>query len=163
MIRVTMTDMAIAEEMIDAMHESRIELAFRPIRSPLESGTELYRECASRVVLMDGETAAVDCFIRTIKRLGLACVFDQYIVRRVISLLRRMPDVCLGVRITDSSAESGIVWEAMFSELSRTPDIAARLVIEIDDAASIAFRFGRCFGARFKQLSSRLAIDHFGA
>lgn len=158
-----MTDVAVAEEMIDAIRENRIELALRSICAPLDLETELYRECVSRVLLRDGETASVDRFVGAIRRLGLACVFDQYIVQRAIRLLRGMPDVRLGVRITGSGAESCIAWEAMFIELSRTPDVAARLVIEIDDAASIAPRFGRRFGTRFKQLGCRLAIDHFGA
>lgn len=162
MIEVTMTDMAIAEEVIDAMREDRIELAFRPIRSSLDCEAELYRECVSRVLLRDGGSVAVDRFIGPIKRLGLACVFDRYVVRRVTSLLRCMPEVCLRVQISGSSAAIGIVWEPLFIELSHAPDLAARLVIEIDKAVSISPRFGQRFGCRFRQLGCRLAIDHFG-
>jgi EAL domain-containing protein (putative c-di-GMP-specific phosphodiesterase class I) len=159
---VTMTDMAIAEEVIDAMREDRIELAFRPIRSSLDCEAELYRECVSRVLLRDGGSVAVDRFIDPIKRFGLACLFDRYVVRRVTSLLRSMPEVCLGVQISGSSTAIGIVWEPMFIELSHAPDLAARLVIEIDEAASISPRLGGRFGCRLRQLGCRLAIDHFG-
>lgn len=157
-----MNDMDLAGEVFNAMRESRVVLRREPVCSVSGGEGILYYECLSTVVDSRGRQLRAAQFIPSLERLLLIRAFDRHVLRQAVTLLRAMPDVRLGVNLSAQSAVADIAWEAMLHLIERTPDVAARLVVEITETARLDAQRGRRFAQRLKQAGCQVAIDDFG-
>ncbi|WP_296223388.1 EAL domain-containing protein [Ralstonia sp. UBA689] len=149
-------------EVFAAMRDHRVILEVEPVCADVGSAPVFYFECLGRILRLDGECVAPDNFLPALERSGLIRVFDDYIVNRVIQSLEHFPELTLGVNISAISAAPDALWDGVFEELERRPQIAARLVIEITETARLEWERGRQFVNRLKQLGCQIAIDDFG-
>lgn len=157
-------DMEVAARVYHAIGERRVELVYQPICSTKDTDTVLYSECLMRIRPGSADTPLGPAqFIPSLERLGLIRFLDNYVVRRVIAILKRHPDLVLGVNISAQSAVNDFWWVQVFSELITAPGVACRLIIEITETAQVYPGAARLFCNRLRQLGCRTAVDDFGA
>lgn len=156
-------DMDAAALTYQAIADDRLLLAFQPIYGVDGFNDVLYQECLVRLKLDDGKGVSFPgTFIPSLERLGLMRCLDRHVTRRVIDVLKRFPELSLGVNISAQSAVDDVWWASTFADLSEEPDIASRLVFEITETARLRAGKGRPFVQRLRELGCRVAIDDFG-
>jgi EAL domain-containing protein (putative c-di-GMP-specific phosphodiesterase class I) len=157
-------DMWLAAWLGRAMREDRLFLAWQPVMSGPGESRILYHEGLLRVAQDDGQLLQPYQILPSLERTGLVRSLDRHVVSMVLDRLRADPDVHLGCNI---SAQSAIVdgwWAAIFAELEEEPDLAARLVVEITESATLpGLSLVVDFANRLRRLGCRIAIDDFGA
>ena len=154
---------AIVKMVFDAIRDERIELAFEPVCSAQDLSQVLYRECLVRIRDMNGMIVYPMTCLPRMERLGLIKHADCYVVRRAIELLRRTPQLSLGVNVSAQSAEDIAWWKEILRELSVSPGVAGRLIVELTETEKITLRHKRTLFASLKDAGCRIAIDDFGA
>jgi EAL domain-containing protein (putative c-di-GMP-specific phosphodiesterase class I) len=152
-----------ATVLYDAMLEGRISLAVQPVVDIQSMHVQLYGECLARLCGPDGSNVSPGNFVPALERLNLCRHFDQFMVRRVIGLLRRNPSMSLAVNVSGQSVRHDVLWAATLLDLASELEIARRLVIEITETAPVPLSKGRMLIARLRRLGCRIAIDDFGA
>ncbi|MCD2172304.1 EAL domain-containing protein [Rhizobium sp. C4] len=159
--RLDMCAAALAYGAIDA---GMIHFAEQPVVAAGEKAEPLYFECLARLVSDDGAVIVPGTYLGALERLGLVRAFDRHVVREVIRQLRLRPDVVLGCNISGQSAVRDFWWKSTFEELSKRPDIAGRLVIEITETAALPdVNEAVAFVSAVRQTGARVALDDFGA
>lgn len=124
-------DMEIAVAVYDAIDNRSLELVEYPLdNTRKDSGYPSYK---SRTLAVEHENRAIGSgiFLSVLDRLRLTRAYDRYVVQSTIDRLKVRPDIKLGCDVSALSAVDDIWWTSIREELSRSPSIAARLVIEI--------------------------------
>lgn len=154
---------AISTELVHALREDRIDVAFQPIVEIGSRRPALY-ECLLRLRYRDGSIAEARSFMPLTDRLGLSRLLDLRALELVLRALRTHPGMTFSVNAT-ADAASDPAWMATLERaVEERPDIRNRLVIEITESTSIrnldeAVRFVDAV----KRLGCKVAIDDFGA
>lgn len=157
-------DMAEAAALLDALGGGRVLLAWQPIRKTGADEDILYQECLPRMASSEGPCAFPAAAIPALERLGLVRLLDHYVVDHVIDELENDSEVVLGANISAHSAVFDGWWLDIAARLSRRPDIARRLVLEITETAWFpSIDDASAFAATMRNLGCRVAIDDFGA
>ncbi|AYG62658.1 EAL domain-containing protein [Rhizobium jaguaris] len=157
--------MAQAVDVYEAIAVGRLVLARQAIRATDDSEL-FYDECLARIVAPTGgqKLIAPARFLPAIEQLGLSRLFDRAVVQETISALRRSPSVRLGCNISAQSAVDDEYWTSLFGILTAEPQLAARLVIEVTETATLPdVDAARLFFLRLQALGCMVAIDDFGA
>ena len=151
------------DEIIAALNERRIALAFEPVAEAHNRHTAFY-ECLMRVNRPDGSIAHANEIIPVAERVGLVRMLDHRVLELVINELAEAPQLRASVNVSPASAVDPD-WSAGLGALLRAHASAAeRLIIEITETAAIQdIDDTRGFVARVKDLGCRIAIDDFGA
>ena len=151
------------DEIIAALNERRIALAFEPVAEAHNRHTAFY-ECLMRVNRPDGSIAHANEIIPVAERVGLVRMLDHRVLELVVNELAEAPQLRASVNVSPASAVDPD-WSAGLGALLRAHASAAeRLIIEITETAAIQdIDDTRGFVARVKDLGCRIAIDDFGA
>ena len=151
------------DEVLSALNERRIQLAFQPINHARTGENALY-ECLVRMRTISGEIVGAGEIIPVAEKLGFIHMIDHRVMELTIATLRERPDVSL----TFNAGVSTVMhpdWLGAFSSLlSGTPEIARRLVVEITETSLINdLSAATKVIDQIKSLGARVAIDDFGA
>jgi EAL domain-containing protein (putative c-di-GMP-specific phosphodiesterase class I) len=157
-----MEDIELAEEIFGAIRENRLFLKCDPVCSVVNPSHVLYYTCRVKLIDSLGRETSRDSFTVPLEQLALIRNFDRYVVRRVIAVLQRNPQVRLGVRLSAESLTLDVVWEALLAGLSALPAVAKRLVVEITERSRLDPEKARRFCNRLRQIGCEVAIDDFG-
>ncbi|WP_244110149.1 EAL domain-containing protein [Burkholderia ambifaria] len=151
-----------AAEISQAIHRGAIELASQPIVRLEQSSTILYRECQARLRLADGLLLLPNHFAPHLQQLGVVARIDALVVRRAMALLSSGASLCLGINLSPSGMSDQAWWEPVLDELARRPEIARRLVFEIQETAVLVPGTGRAIRKALRAAGCRVVIDGFG-
>lgn len=158
------SDMADAVNLFQALACGRAHLARQPVRRRTNPDDILYYECLLRAANSDGQDLSPSALLPALERLGLARALDHHVVSHVIDHLARDPGVTLGANISAQSATFDGFWVAITERLSRSPDVARRLVLEVTGTAQVSsISDAKAFVAGMRKLGCRIALDDLGA
>lgn len=151
------------DEIVRALNDRRIEIAFEPVADAVSLGTVFY-ESLLRIRRPDGELMAAQEIVPIAEKLGLIRLLDHEVLRQVVAELAAAPGLVLSVNISPETTTDPDWWSALDDLLRTNPGVAERLIIEITETVAIQdIDDVRGFVARLKNLGSRIAIDDFGA
>lgn len=156
-------NIAIADQVIQALNEGRMLLALQPV---ITAGSRevAFHECLLRMRERDGTLVAAEEFIPIAEQLGLINLIDHRAACLAIELLESSPGLKLGLNVSGETAIHGD-WLELLRTLTRSDRaLTERLTIEITETAAISdIGESMRFVDALKELGCRVAIDDFGA
>ena len=155
--------MRAADEIVAALNERRIALAYEPVVEAQSRKIAFY-ECLMRIHRRDGGVAQANDIIPVAERVGLVRMLDFRVLELVVAELAAAPSLQASVNVSPNSAIDPHWWQGLGALLRANSDAAGRLIIEITETAAIQdLDDARGFVTRVKDLGCRIAIDDFGA
>jgi EAL domain-containing protein (putative c-di-GMP-specific phosphodiesterase class I) len=152
-----------ADEIVTALNERRIQLAFEPVVAAVTRQPAFY-ECLMRIRRADGTFVPAGEVIPIAERLGLVRLLDHRALELLISEMAAVPGLRASVNVSPASTIDPDWWSALGAMLRANGDVAERLIVEITESAAIHdVDDTRGFVARVKDLGCRIAIDDFGS
>ena len=155
--------MRASEEIVAALNERRIVLAFEPVVDARHRHVGFY-ECLMRVNRSDGSIAHANEIIPVAERIGLVRMLDHRVIELVVDELVEAASLRASVNVSPASAVSPDWWTSLAALLRAHSGVGERLIVEITETAAIQdLDDARGFVTRVKDLGCRIAIDDFGA
>jgi diguanylate cyclase (GGDEF)-like protein len=155
--------MRATDEIVAALNERRIALAFEPVVEAKSRKVAFY-ECLMRVQRADGGIAQANEIIPVAERVGLVRMLDHRVLELVVNELAAAPALQASVNVSPASAVDPSWWAGLGALLRANAGAGERLIIEITETAAIQdVDDARGFVARVKDFGCRIAIDDFGA
>jgi diguanylate cyclase (GGDEF)-like protein len=152
-----------ADEIVNALNERRILLAFEPVVETV-SRKPAYYECLMRIARADGTHAPASQVIPIAERLGLVRLLDHRVLELLVSEMAAVPSLHASVNVSPASTTDPDWWSTLGALLRANAGVAERLMVEITESAVIHdIDDTRGFVARVKDLGCRIAIDDFGS
>jgi diguanylate cyclase (GGDEF)-like protein len=152
-----------ADEIVAALNERRILLAFEPV---VDAATRqpAFHECLMRIRRADGSLAPTGDVIPIAERLGLVRLLDHRVLELLVNEMAAVPGLHASVNVSPTSTTDPDWWSALDAMLRAHGDVAERLIVEITESAAIHdIDDTRGFVARVKDLGCQIAIDDFGS
>ncbi len=151
------------DEIVSALNERRIALAFEPI-ADAKSRVPAFYESLMRVYRPDGSEIPTQHLVTVAERLGLIRLLDHRVFEAAVAELAAAPNLSLSINVSPASIGDSEWWRGLQAQLRVHPGAAQRLIVEITETAAIHdLRETRGFVSRVKDLGCRIAIDDFGA
>jgi diguanylate cyclase (GGDEF)-like protein len=156
-------NITIADDVINALDENRMQLALQPIVSTRTREPALY-ECLLRMTRPDGTVVSAGDFIEVAEQLGLSRLIDRRTLELSIAFAKLHPDVRLSLNVSSLTC-CDHEWMATLHRLTGgRRQITERLTIEITETTAIDdIDQSIAFVDTLKELGCRVAIDDFGA
>ena len=156
-------NITIADDVINALDENRMQLALQPIVSTRTREPVLY-ECLLRMTRPDGTVVSAGDFIEVAEQLGLSRLIDRRTLELSIAFAKLHPDVRLSLNVSSLTC-CDHEWMATLHRLTGgRRQITERLTIEITETTAIDdIDQSIAFVDTLKELGCRVAIDDFGA
>jgi len=156
-------NIAIAEQIVRALNENRIHLAYQPI---VHSGSKIpaLYECLVRMVRRDETLIPAAEFIPVAEKLGLVRLLDRRVSEMAIETLSNDPQAHLSLNVSGATA-TDTSWLRNFLDLIRANQgVAERLTVEITETIAIRdMEDSVRFVTTLRDLGCSVAIDDFGA
>jgi EAL domain-containing protein (putative c-di-GMP-specific phosphodiesterase class I) len=152
-----------ADEIVNALNERRILLAFEPV---VETNTRrtAYYECLMRIRRADGSLASASQVIPVAERLGLVRLLDHRVLEMLVGEMAAVPALNASVNVSPASITDPDWWSTLGALLRANSGVAERLIVEITESMAIHdVDDTRGFVSRVKDLGCRIAIDDFGS
>lgn len=153
----------VADELITALNDRRIRIAYQPI---VDAGTgePALHECLVRMERPDGTIVPAGHFVPVAEKLGLIGLLDYRVMELAVDTLRERDDIKLSLNISGRTIGDRLWRDTLAAHLHAAPGFAERLVIEITETVAI-HEIGELteFVAGFRDLGCQIAIDDFGA
>jgi EAL domain-containing protein (putative c-di-GMP-specific phosphodiesterase class I) len=157
-------DMAVAVRVADDIRCDALLLAWQPIVACGPDATLLHHRAVPRIADGDHSETSSAGVRSAFRRVGTSGLFDSHVVRATIEQLRKQSALTLACGIAAASTADHGWWETVFAILRREPEIARRLIVEIDQTAPFpSITQAVIFIDQLRQLGCRIAIDNFGA
>lgn len=156
-------NMNVTDELVSALNERRICLAYQPVVSSM-TGETMMHECLIRLVQPDGSIAAAGNFVPIAEKLGLIGLLDFRAMELTMETLRARPDVKLSLNVSGRTT-SGHMWlDTLVAQLRADRSLASRLIVEITETVALQEIAGSAeFVTTLRELGCQVAIDDFGA
>ena len=156
-------NITIADEVISALDDDRMQLALQPIVSTKTRQPVLY-ECLLRMARPDGVIVSAGEFVEVAEQLGLSRLIDRRTLELSIAFAKLHPDVHLSLNVSSLTC-SDHEWMVNLHRLTGGQrQITERLTIEITETTAIDdIDQSIAFVDTLKELGCRVAIDDFGA
>lgn len=152
-----------ADEIVNALNERRILLAFEPVAETVSRETAYY-ECLMRVRRADGSLASASSVIPIAERLGLVRLLDHRVLELLVSEMAAVPALRASVNVSPASITDPDWWSTLGALLRANSGVAERLIVEITESTAIHdVDDTRGFVSRVKDLGCKIAIDDFGS
>jgi diguanylate cyclase (GGDEF)-like protein len=153
----------VTDEIVTALNERRIVLAFEPVVDALSRQPSFY-ECLVRMEQHDGQVLLAPDIVPVAEKLGLIRLVDHRVLELAVSELAAQPNVQLSLNISPDTTMDPDWWASIESLMRAHPGVAERLIVEITETVAIRdLDDVRGFVTRLKSFGSRIAIDDFGA
>jgi diguanylate cyclase (GGDEF)-like protein len=152
-----------ADEIVTALNERRILLAFEPVVA-VATRLPAFYECLMRIRRADGSLAPASAVIPVAERLGLVRLLDHRVLELLVSEMATVPGLHASVNVSPASITDPDWWTTLGALLRANSGVAQRLIVEITETAAIHdVDDTRGFVSRVKDLGCRIAIDDFGS
>jgi diguanylate cyclase (GGDEF)-like protein len=156
-------NMRAADEIVAALNERRVELAFEPVVGTV-TREPLFHECLLRMRRAGGELAKASEVIPLAERLGLVRLLDHRVMELLLAEMAAVPGLQASVNASPASTTDPDWWSVLCALLRAHDGVGERLIIEIPEKVAIHdLDEARAFVARAKNLGCRIAIDDFGS
>ncbi len=160
--RAQQAALRVAGDVEAALKADALCLAFQPVADP-QSKAARYHECLLRRRLPDGRVAAAADFVVQVERTGLIRRIDRKVLEMTLDELCRHPGIVLACNISGLTAADHSWLRALWRRLSRRPDLARRLIVEITETASLPDQGQAArFVSALHRMGCRVALDDFG-
>jgi EAL domain-containing protein (putative c-di-GMP-specific phosphodiesterase class I) len=155
--------MQISDEVMAALKENRLKLAYQPIIHARSRKVSHY-ECLLRMIKPDGSVLTAGHFVPAAEQMGIVHLVDRFALEATIAQLKARPQITLGVNVSGTAA-SDPVWLQSFVDYVRAEKtVASRLIVELTETAALHhFEENARFVSQLRDLGVRVAIDDFGA
>ncbi len=155
--------MQIADEVVLALKENRLKLAYQPIISARSRKVSHY-ECLLRMVKPDGSILTAGHFIPAAEQMGIVQLVDRFALEAVIAKLKAHKDVTLAVNVSGTAASDPAWLQGFVDYVRADKEVAPRLVVELTETAALHhFEENAQFVSQLHEMGVRVAIDDFGA
>ncbi len=155
--------MAIADEVVAALNDGRLLLAYQPIIHAKERTVFKY-ECLLRMRRGDGSIATAGQFVPAAEQLGIVGLIDRRALEIAVATLRANPDAQLGVNVSGTAAGNPAWLNSFVDYVRANAEVAPRLNIELTETAALHhFEENAQFISQLRDLGCTIAIDDFGA
>jgi len=153
----------IADDIVAALKERRIVLAFQPI-VPTSAGRVGFEEALLRIRQIDGGLLGAAGVIPVAEKLGLIEQIDQRVLELTLDCLRVDPARRLSMNVSIASLRAHDWLDRFKATLQNAPGAAERLIVEIVETQAIEDipETIRVLAA-MKALGVRIAMDDFGS
>ncbi|MGL4286174.1 MAG: EAL domain-containing protein [Phreatobacter sp.] len=157
-------NLKITDEIVAALNDRRISLAFQPIVAARDPHEVSSYECLLRIRRGDGSLLPASTIVPVAEKLGLIRLIDQRVLDLAVGELLAAPDLRLSVNVAPATTMDHDWLDALAAAVKRHPGIAQRLTVEITETEAIAnVEDTRHFVAKVQGLGLSVAIDDFGA
>ncbi len=155
--------MAIADDVVAALNENRLVMAYQPIVDAVTKEAVHY-EGLLRMQRPDGTIANAGQFIPAVEQLGLVRVVDRRSLEMTVAKLHANPHVSLAVNVSGTTAVDPSWLESFVNYVRANNDVASRIIVELTETAALNdFEESARFVSKLRELGCRVAIDDFGA
>jgi diguanylate cyclase (GGDEF)-like protein len=153
----------VADNVVSALNERRVELAFQPIVHA-QTGETAFYEALLRVRLADGSIVVPGEILPVAEKSGLVRLLDQRVLELALARLHQNPTLRVSVNASIATLRDPEWPDWLASAANVYPGVAERLTIEITESTMIDdFESMRQLIAACKRLGIKLAMDDFGA
>lgn len=153
----------VADGIVSALNDRRVELAFQPIVSA-KTGELAFYEALLRVRLPDGSTISPSAILPIAEKAGLVRLLDQRVMELALERLAEESDLRVSVNCSMSSVLDPDWPDRLSAAIALNPSVAKRLTVEITETSMIEdFETTRNLIASCKRLGVKVAMDDFGA
>jgi diguanylate cyclase (GGDEF)-like protein len=155
--------MQIADEVMLALKEHRLTLAYQPIIQARSRKISHY-ECLLRMIKPDGSILSAGHFIPATEQMGIVHLVDRFALESTVAQLKAHKHLTLAVNVSGTAA-SDPAWLQSFVDYVRAEkDTAPRLIVELTETAALHhFEENSRFVSQLREVGVRVAIDDFGA
>ncbi len=161
--RLRQYNMNVTDELVSALNERRICLAYQPIVSST-TGDVVMHECLIRLMQHDGTIVAAGDFVPIAEKLGLIGLLDFRAMELAMDALRANPDVNLSLNVSGRTASDHMWLDTLVAQLNADRSLAERLMVEITETMALHEIEGSAdFVSTLRGLGCQIAIDDFGA
>jgi diguanylate cyclase (GGDEF)-like protein len=155
--------MAVADEVVAALHDKRLVFAYQPIVSA-KSREAAHHECLLRMIRTDGSVVTAGHFIPAAEQLGLIRLVDRHALELTVEKLHAYPDVSLSVNVSGTTASDPSWLQSFVNHVRTHQAVAKRMIVELTETAALNdFEESARFISSLRELGCRVAIDDFGA
>ncbi|HEX2593918.1 MAG TPA: GGDEF and EAL domain-containing protein, partial [Rhizomicrobium sp.] len=155
--------MAIADEVVAALHANRLLFAYQPIISA-KTREAVHYECLLRMKREDGTIASAGQFVPAAEQLGLVRLVDRQALEMAIDALKAHHSISLTVNVSGTTAGDPAWLQSFVDYVRLNREVAHRLIIELTETAALHhFEENAQFVSQLRELGCRVAIDDFGA
>jgi diguanylate cyclase (GGDEF)-like protein len=155
--------MQISDEVVHALKENRLKLAYQPIVSAKSRKTSHY-ECLLRMEKADGAIVTAGHFVPACEQMGIVHLVDRWALEATIAKLKAHPDVTLAVNVSGTAASDPAWLQDFVDYVLGQRDVAGRLIVELTETAALHhFEENARFVSQLREVGVRVAIDDFGA
>lgn len=164
-------DMALASRLLCAVADvegrglkgGALRIVWRPVLAR-RSSEVLYYESVALFEEAAGDLRLARNTPALVERLGFGAILDEIVVAATVAELEADPSIVLSASISSVVGARDWWWGRFAARLARSPDVAARLVLEIGEATALAAGDEvRRFCGEARSLGCRIAIGGFGA
>ncbi|HEY0265352.1 MAG TPA: EAL domain-containing protein, partial [Rhizomicrobium sp.] len=155
--------MAIADEVVQALKDNRVMLAFQPIVQARSRRVSHY-ECLLRMAQPDGALLTAGHFVPSCEQMGIVHLVDRFALEATIARLKAHADVTLAVNVSGTAAGDPAWLQSFVDYVRAEKNVAPRLIVELTETAALHhFEENARFISQLRDLGARVAIDDFGA
>jgi len=154
---------AVADEIVRALNQRRIVLAYQPVVATNGSGAA-FHEALLRVRQDDGGLVGPEVLLPVAEKVGLITQLDQRVLELALDRLAAEPELRVAVNISVATLRAPDWLDRLKAALAIRPGTAERLIVEIVETLAIEpiEEAERVLG-RMKALGLAIAMDDFGA
>ncbi len=152
-----------SQDILDALNQRRIQLAYQPIIDTKTSRLHHY-ECLLRLRREDGEVVSAGKFIMAAERLGLVHLLDRRALELASEMLIQEPGIHLALNVSAGTVKDPVSAPEYITALKALGPRAEQVTLELtetvalDDPATASD-----FSNRVRSLGCSFAIDDFGS
>lgn len=155
--------MNIADEVVQALKDNRLRLAYQPIIDAASRRATHY-ECLLRMLRPDGQIMNAGYFVPAAEQMGIVHLVDRFALETAVGALAAHEDLILGVNVSGTAAADPAWLQGFVDHVRENREVADRLVVELTETASLhQFEENARFVSQLRDMGVKVAIDDFGA
>ncbi len=155
--------MSIADEIVAALKENRLRLAYQPIIGA-KSRRRSHYESLLRMIRPDGQIVTAGYFVPAAEHMGIVHLVDRFALETVVGKLKEHKTVTIAVNVSGTAAGDPAWLQGFVDYIRDHAQVASRLIVELTETAALhLFEENARFITQLKELGVRVAIDDFGA
>jgi diguanylate cyclase (GGDEF)-like protein len=155
--------MQISDEVVLALKENRLKLAYQPIVSA-KTRKPSHHECLLRLQKQDGSILTAGHFVPACETMGIVHLIDRWALEATVAKLKSHPDVTLAVNVSGTAATDPAWLQDFVDYVLSHREVADRLIVELTETAALHhFEENARFVSQLREVGVRVAIDDFGA
>jgi diguanylate cyclase (GGDEF)-like protein len=155
--------MQISDELMLALKENRLKLAYQPIVQARSRRTSHY-ECLLRMIKPDGSVLTAGHFVPAAEQMCIVHLVDRFALEAAVATLKAHRNITLAVNVSGTAASDPVWLQSFVDYVQVEKEVASRLIVELTETAALHhFEENAHFVSQLRDLGVRVAIDDFGA